>query len=83
MIAIEFEYDQLPWMTVESSAMRRVAHEARGLWVEFVSGEIYLYRQVPRHLVDQFMASDSLGRFLNDHIRDRFPFDHIFLAREN
>jgi len=70
-------------MTVESSAMRRVAHEARGLWVEFASGEIYLYRQMPRDLVDQFMASDFLGRFLNEYIRDRFPFDHVFLAREN
>jgi len=70
-------------MKVESSAMRRLAYDARGLWVEYVSGELYLYREVPRDLFNQLISSESRGRYVNEYIRKRFPFDHVFLAREN
>ena len=68
-------------MKVESSAMRRLAYDARGLWVEYVSGELYLYREVPRDLFNQLISSESRGRYVNEYIRKRFPFDHVFLSQ--
>ena len=68
-------------MKVESSAMRRLAYDARGLWVEYVSGEFYLYREMPRDLFNQLISSESRGRYVNEYIRKRFPFDHVFLRQ--
>ena len=53
-------------MKVESSAMRRLAYDARGLWVEYVSVELYLYREVPRELFNQLISSESRGRYVNE-----------------
>ena len=39
------------------------------LEIEFVSGAIYLYRNVPSGVVEDFMSSPSKGRFFHQNIK--------------
>ena len=38
------------------------------LEVEFTSGDIYQYFDIPKHLYDEFMLASSHGGFLNENI---------------
>jgi len=38
------------------------------LEVEFISGDVYQYYDVPEHLYQEFMHASSLGGFINDTI---------------
>jgi lysyl-tRNA synthetase class 2 len=63
-------------MEFDSSAIRAVDYDAarRQLTVRFVSGETYVYDDVPRHLHQAFLGAESKGRFFGAQIRDRFAF---------
>jgi len=45
---------------------------SRTLEVEFTNGSIYRYLDVPVGVYAQLLSADSVGRFLNQHIRDRY-----------
>ena len=64
---------------VESEALRGVGFDARRrvLEIEFLSGEVYRYFDVPESLHAGLMAADSHGEYFNDHIRDRFEYAHL------
>jgi hypothetical protein len=64
---------------VESSAVRRIEydHPSRTLFVIFESGERYAYFGVAPELFAAFLEAESKGRFLQDHVRDRFRFHRI------
>lgn len=47
------------------------------LEVEFRSSAIYRYRLVPSALYRDLLAADSKGRFFNQFIRQRFPFEPL------
>ena len=57
-----------------SSVIRRFIYEprSRALDVEFVSGRLYRYADVPPEIADAFRAAFSKGRFFNSRIRDRY-----------
>lgn len=61
---------------VESSAIRRIAHDeaSRELRVTFTSGKTYIYYGVPRATYEAFIDSPSKGQFFNEHIKDRYSF---------
>ena len=42
--------------------------------IEFVTGRLYSYHEVPARLVTSFRAATSKGSFFNRRIRDHFPF---------
>jgi lysyl-tRNA synthetase class 2 len=60
-----------------SSVIRSFAYHPsrRRLEIEFTSGQVYGYRDVPPELVEAMRRSFSKGEFFNAHIRDRFAFD--------
>jgi len=65
---------------VESEAIAGVAYDAdeRVLEVEFTSGEVYRYFDVPPELHLGLMAADSRGRFFAEHIRNAgFDVRHV------
>lgn len=65
---------------VESEAISRVGYDAdrRVLEIEFTSGEIYRYFDVPAHLHAGLMAADSHGQFFADYIRNEgFDYEHV------
>jgi len=57
-----------------SSVILRFTYEprSRALDVEFVSGRLYRYADVPPETADAFRAAFSKGRFFNTRIRDHY-----------
>jgi hypothetical protein len=45
------------------------------LFVEFVSGRRYVYRDVPKVTAEKFRRAFSKGEFFNAYIKDCFQFD--------
>jgi hypothetical protein len=45
--------------------------------VEFVGGEVYRYRGVPRREHDRMLAAPSIGAYFNRHVRDRYPTERL------
>jgi len=72
----------MEWVPVESGVIRAVAYEAeaRHLYIEFPSGDVYRYLFIYPGQYREFMAAESKGRYFAQHIRDKFPFEKV--ARE-
>lgn len=62
---------------VQSEAVSQIEYDppARTLFVQFASGEWYSYSGVPPRVHAEFVAAESKGRFFQDHIRGRYPYD--------
>lgn len=45
--------------------------------MELKTGTRYLYRDVPAHIHQAFMAAPSKGSFYNQWIRDDYPFVRV------
>jgi hypothetical protein len=60
---------------VQSSSVDAVGFDpARNeLTIRFVSGDSYVYGMVPSAVVDALLAADSIGRFVNERIKPRYP----------
>jgi len=52
--------------TVNSSNIQSIGYDTQSatLEVEFTSGDVYQYYDVPEHLYGEFMRASSLGGFL-------------------
>jgi hypothetical protein len=61
--------------SVSSSAISSVGYDpkSRTLEVEFTSGGVYDYSEVPKKVYESLMAAPSKGRFLAQRIRGRYP----------
>lgn len=67
---------------VESSVIRAIGH-TRVLEIEFESGRVYQYYDVPEDIYNAMLNSDSKGRYFNQHIRGKFPYQEIqLISRE-
>jgi hypothetical protein len=64
---------------VDSAAILAVEHdaEAERMAIRFVSGETYVYDEVPRAVYEAFLAAPSKGTFFQAEIRGRYPFARI------
>lgn len=64
---------------VSSSNIRSIGYDKSIaiLEVEFLSGDIYQYFNVPEFLYNQFLHSGSHGQFLNDHIRYNYRYQKV------
>jgi hypothetical protein len=64
---------------VTSSNIHSIGHDAPTavLEVEFTSGDVYQYFNVPENLFQQFLGSSSHGQFLNDHIRYNYRYQKV------
>ena len=52
----------------------------RRLTIEFVSGDVYAYLDVPPMVAEGLAAASSQGRFFAARIRDRFDFERVKIA---
>lgn len=61
---------------VVSSNLRSVGYDeaTRTLEIEFRSGRVYRYIEVPRDVYEELMSADSLGRYFNKYIREAYPY---------
>jgi hypothetical protein len=62
---------------VSSSALRSVGYADGTLEVEFVTGTVYRYFDVPDWLHAQLMTASSHGQFFNAQIRDQFRYERL------
>ncbi len=60
---------------VESSSVDAVGFDAvrNELTIRFVSGGTYVYAMVPRAVFEALLGAESIGRFVNEHIKPRYP----------
>lgn len=64
---------------VNSSNIRSIGYDQQSatLEVEFTTGDVYQYFNLPEHLHQQFLHSPSHGQFLNDNIRYSYRYQKI------
>lgn len=64
---------------VQSSNIRSVGYDATTLTleVEFHSGGIYQYLNVPASVHQDLMQASSKGSYLHNHIRDHYLFRRV------
>lgn len=64
---------------VSSSNLAAVGYDSDSetLEVEFLSGSIYQYYNVPQNMYDQLMQEGSKGRFLNAYIKNAYPYSRV------
>ena len=65
--------------SVASSNIASVGYDAatETLEVEFLSGSVYQYYNVPANMYDQLMQQGSKGRFLNIYIKNAYPYSRV------
>lgn len=61
---------------VNSSNIQSIGYDALSavLEVEFTSGDVYQYFNVPEYLYQQFLHASSHGQFLADNIRYNYRY---------
>lgn len=64
---------------VESSMIRSVGYDpvSEILEIEFNSGGIYQYGEVPEEVWRELMAAESKGRYMLDSIIDQYPHARV------
>ena len=64
---------------VSSSVLRTVAYDPRTsvLEVEFLSGHVYRYLDVPESIVRDLMAAESRGTVFNTLIKDGYTYRQV------
>jgi len=65
--------------SVASSNVASVGYDDRSetLEVEFLSGAIYQYFNIPQNMYDQLMQAGSIGRFLNTYIKNAYAYSRV------
>ena len=60
---------------VQSRAIRTVGYdpEARELEIEFQSGQVYIYEQVPQSVYDWLLRAPNKGVYVTRQISGRYP----------
>ena len=63
---------------VSSTSIRSVGYatDKKILEVEFQSGEIYAYFDVPQEVYVDLMHAESHGQYFLQNIRDHFQYEH-------
>ena len=66
-------------LTVDSSNIVSVGYDSSSqtLEIEFGSGGIYQYYNVPQSIYDELIGAASKGRFFASQIKDRFPYARV------
>lgn len=64
---------------VSSSAISSVGYDRKGrvLELEFSSGGVYDYHEVPPEVYESLMSAESKGRFVSEQIRGRYQSERV------
>ena len=65
--------------SLDSSVLAAVTYDSATqiLEVEFQTGRVYWYFDVPQAVFDALIASDSAGAYFNHEIRDGYSFREV------
>lgn len=67
----------IEWVEVESSNIGSIGHDGRNLYVRFKNDTVYKYADVAGSIVQEFVKSESKGKFLNANIKGKFEYKKI------
>ena len=67
----------MEFIKVKSSNIDKVAYDEGSLYVEYVSGGLYRYLDVPKEKYDALLESDSKGRFMNGIIKENQKYEKV------
>ena len=62
---------------VKSSNIDSVGYENENLYIQYQSGAIYKYKNVPKVIYESLMDSDSKGRYMNSSIKTKFEYEKL------
>jgi hypothetical protein len=64
---------------VASSTIQSMGYDAASstLEIEFLTGSIYQYYNVPEHIYEQMCAAPSKGQFLHQYIKNAYPYSRV------
>ena len=64
---------------VESTNVASVGFDPKRkvLEVEFQTGAVYQYREVPKPTYDALLKADSKGRYLAANVKGKYPYERI------
>jgi hypothetical protein len=67
------------WTNVFSSNVNRIGYddESQTLLVEWKSGKTSAYEGVPADVADQASRNWSVGRFINDHVKNNYQHKYV------
>ena len=51
--------------------------EAKALTISYVSGQTYLYKNVPENIYKELKVSRVKGRYLQFFVKDKYPFEKL------
>ncbi|MGD7245443.1 helicase HerA domain-containing protein [Ralstonia pseudosolanacearum] len=73
------EIEKMERETVESSTVLSIGYEPTTgtLEIEFKTGRLYQYYNVPEPIYQQFLESDSKGKFLHAYIKPAYPYSQV------
>ncbi len=63
-------------LEVVSSVVQSAGH-SRVLEIQFESGRVYQYFDVPESIYKGLMQAESKGKYFNAHIRNQYPYQEI------
>lgn len=64
-------------VSLESSNIATAAFARETLFLEFHSGQVYKYDNVPRALYDGLISADSAGQYFHHHIKGKFHYTRL------
>ena len=64
---------------VSSSTVTSIGYDVRTrtLEIEFASGRVYQYHEVPDQMHAEIMQASSKGQFFNSYIRNAYAFSRV------
>ena len=65
--------------SVASSNIASVGYDlaTETMEVQFLSGSVYQYYNVPENMYDRLMREGSKGRFLHTYIKNAYPYSRV------
>ena len=68
---------------VESTTVRSIGYQGKSriLEIEFQSGVVYQYVDVPARVYEEFWQAESKGKYFNSEIRDAYEFVRVQRSR--
>jgi len=68
--------------TDQSSVIKEIAYnsETHNMRITFKSGSIYVYESVPENVFNEFITSESLGKYFGMYIKNRYFYKNIVAA---
>ena len=64
---------------LQSAALLSYLYDSRSqyLWIRFRRGDHYLYREIPKAVVQGLLEAPSQGQYFNSMIRLKFPAERL------